>query len=65
MQGERLATLGQGRTDRDLGVVIEIFSGTPENRPQPDRPLGVPRLPAAPVLARGAVGAGYAFAYGA
>jgi hypothetical protein len=31
--GARVAYLG---TDRDLGVVIEIFSGTPGDRPQPD-----------------------------
>jgi hypothetical protein len=31
--GARVAYLG---TDRDLGVIIEIFSGTPNDRPQPD-----------------------------
>jgi methylmalonyl-CoA/ethylmalonyl-CoA epimerase len=31
--GARVAYLG---TDRDLGVIIEIFSGTPDDRPQPD-----------------------------
>ena len=31
--GARVAYLG---TDRDLGVVIEIFSGTGGDRPQPD-----------------------------
>jgi hypothetical protein len=31
--GARVAYLG---TDHDLGVIIEIFSGTPDDRPQPD-----------------------------
>ncbi len=31
--GARVAYLG---TDRDLGVTIEIFSDTPDDRPQPD-----------------------------
>jgi hypothetical protein len=31
--GARVAHLG---TDRDLGVIIEIFSGSPDDRPQPD-----------------------------
>lgn len=31
--GARVAYLG---TDRDLGMIIEIFSGTPDNRSQPD-----------------------------
>ncbi len=36
--GARVAYLG---TDRDLGVVMEIFSGTPGDHPQP-----FPTLPA-------------------
>ena len=31
--GARVAYLG---TERDLGVTIEIFSGTPDDRPRPD-----------------------------
>jgi hypothetical protein len=31
--GARVAYLG---TDRDLGVIIEIFGGTADDRPQPD-----------------------------
>ena len=31
--GARVAYL---ETDRDLGVIIEISSGTPDDRPQPD-----------------------------
>jgi methylmalonyl-CoA/ethylmalonyl-CoA epimerase len=31
--GAKVAYLG---TDRDLGVTLEIFSGTPDDRPQPD-----------------------------
>jgi hypothetical protein len=31
--GARVAYLG---TDRDLRVILEIFGGTPDDRPQPD-----------------------------
>ena len=31
--GARVAYLG---TDRDLGVTLEIFGGTPDDRPQAD-----------------------------